>query len=253
MTRDKTVETREEARTQVDRAFFNDKKARKAKAVMEVFLPLSEVDQTSSVLEVGCGAGRLSRVIADHLAPTGSYVGLDVRAELIRELEARVPPAYPNVHFVEADVQNERYRPRGRLSGAEYEFPFSDEEFDFVFLYSVFTHMMPAEVERYLQEIVRVLKPHGRCVSSYFLLDPVSVAQIEKGVASHLFVHALGQHRVVSLEKPEANVAYDEAYIRDLYRRSGLSIIEPVLYGGWSRREGANRGVPQDRIAATKD
>src|SRR5262249_6440676 len=52
----------------------------------------------------------------------------------------------------------------------EFVFPYADASFDFVFLTSVFTHMLPAEVAQYLREVRRVLRPAGRCPAAFFFL-----------------------------------------------------------------------------------
>jgi ubiquinone/menaquinone biosynthesis C-methylase UbiE len=36
---------------------------------------------------------------------------------------------------------------------------------------SLFTHIRPAEVENYLREMARVLKPGGRCLAAFFMLN----------------------------------------------------------------------------------
>jgi ubiquinone/menaquinone biosynthesis C-methylase UbiE len=54
------------------------------------------------------------------------------------------------------------------MQAAQYPFPFADSSFDFVYLVSVFTHMLPADMEHYLSEISRVLKPAAKCAVSFF-------------------------------------------------------------------------------------
>ena len=47
---------------------------------------------------------------------------------------------------------------------------------DVAFLTSVFTHMLPEDVEHYLDELARVLKPGGRTLITWFLLLGAFVA-----------------------------------------------------------------------------
>lgn len=42
--------------------------------------------------------------------------------------------------------------------------------FDFVFLTSVFTHLLPEDMNNYFSEVVRVLTHARRCLITYFLL-----------------------------------------------------------------------------------
>ena len=57
--------------------------------------------------------------------------------------------------FHRADVASEAYNPEGAAPSSTYRFPFRDWSFDFIFLSSVFTHMLPDAVEHYLHEIAR--------------------------------------------------------------------------------------------------
>jgi SAM-dependent methyltransferase len=52
-----------------------------------------------------------------------------------------------------------------------YEFPCEDRSQDLTFLYSVFTHMFPGDVARYLSEFSRVLRPGGCVLASMFIMD----------------------------------------------------------------------------------
>jgi SAM-dependent methyltransferase len=51
------------------------------------------------------------------------------------------------------------YNPGGTLSPGEVTFPYSDDQFEFAFLMSVFTHILKDGFERYCAEISRVLRP----------------------------------------------------------------------------------------------
>ena len=66
-------------------------------------------------------------------------------------------------------------------SASAYRFPFADQAFDFIFLASVFTHMLPDAVEHYVHEISRLLAPGGVCVASYFLLNGETRTGVDAG------------------------------------------------------------------------
>jgi hypothetical protein len=108
--------------------------------------------------------------------------------------------------------------------------PFADGSFTLAFLGSVFTHLLPPELERYLSEIARVLQPGGHCLISFFVLEN-GVLKRPEGKSSVLTFHIEGQGYRTSFEVPEQGVAYEESYIRGLYARLGLSIREPILWG----------------------
>jgi ubiquinone/menaquinone biosynthesis C-methylase UbiE len=250
--RDKTVPTSKDARREVRRA-QRERKARFGAVLRDAFVELSGIGPDAAVLDVGCGPGRMARPFAEYLDASGTYTGLDVRAELIHELEATLGAEHPNLRFVAADVQNAMYKPDGSASAADYVLPFADESFDLVFLYSVFTHMFPGEVENYLSQVARVLKPGGCAAVTYHLLNEQSLAAIETRPVEHRFVHHFDVYAVDSLEDPADAVGYDEDWVRDLYARLGLELQEPVRHGAWCRDEGFYRPeIPQDIVVALK-
>lgn len=204
------------------------------------------------VLEAGSGVGRMAVPLTRYLTPPGSYDGFEIVREGVEWCRRNVTPRFPHFRFRHADIYNKHYNPGGPLAAADYEFPYPDASFDFVFLTSVFTHMLPADVEHYLAETGRVLAPGGRCLITYFLLNEESLRRMEAGGAApeRTFRHDLGGCRVVNPEAPEAAVAYAEEDVRRMYERVGLEIVEPLLYGGWSGKKDALHG--QDIIIARK-
>lgn len=114
---------------------------------------------------------------------------------------------------------------------------------------SVFTHMLPRDLENYLSEIVRVMQKGGRCAITYFLLNQESLRLIAGGKSTLDLKHAIDQYRVVSLDVPEIAIAFDESWIKALYEKNGLR-IERLDYGSWCGRQ---RYVSyQDMIFASK-
>ncbi|MGB3681469.1 MAG: class I SAM-dependent methyltransferase [Rubrobacteraceae bacterium] len=206
-----------------------------------------------SVLDVGCGVGRIAAPLTGYLT-TGTYDGFDIAPEGIAWCQENITPRYPNFRFQTADIYNKRYNPEGGHTASNYEFPYEDGSFDLVFLASIFTHLLPEDMENYFSEISRVLKDGGRCVISYFLLNERSVKFIEAGQfppGVPRFVHDHGNYRVQSEEVPEEAIAHDEQEVRKLYNKYGLSIVEPVRYGAWAGGENSSGG--QDVILAKKD
>jgi SAM-dependent methyltransferase len=214
------------------------------------FIVYGGLRRDHEVLDVGCGQGRMARELIAFLSPMARYEGFDVRGDAIEKLQRRLTPQFKNFRFQHANIYNQRYNPEGTVASTEYVFPFKSERFDFVFLTSIFTHLVPAEMEHYLAEIARVLKTGGRCAITYFLLNEQSIQVIESGVQRKSFPHKHGHYRLQTADEPEHAVAVDEAYVRAMYERHGLRVLDPIHYGGWSRREGAQ--MPQDMVIAIK-
>lgn len=205
-----------------------------------------------SVLDVGCGIGQKARALTQYLSRQGSYDGFDIVAQGIDWCQERYRK-YPNFHFQFADIYSKHFNPGGKYKASEYRFPYGDGVFGLVFLSSVFTHMLPQDVESYFAEIARVLKQGGKCVITYFLLNPESQRRIEAGLNTIEvpYDHESGRCRIADPDTPEAIVAYDEAYIRSLYEKHGLSITE-VTFGFWcGRAEFLN--AQQDVVIAVKE
>ena len=202
------------------------------------------------MLDVGCGVGRMAIPLMRYLDHAGRYEGFDIVANGVAWCQENITPHHPNFRFHLADVFNRHYHPQGKYEAAEYRFPYDDHTFDFVFLTSVFTHMLPQDLEHYMAEIVRVLKPQGRCFITYFLLNAESLSLLAEKKSSIDFAYRGDGYRTIDRQIPEAAVAYDEAVIRQLYHRNGLHIHEPIRYGAWCERE--NPFHYQDIVIASK-
>ena len=215
----------------------------------QYFVGIAGLRPHERVLDVGCGTGRLARPLTRYLK-SGSYDGIDIVAPSIKWCQKTYTIRYPNFHFHFTDIYNKAYNPTGRYQASEYRFPFENSSFDLVFLPSVFTHMLPRDMENYLSEMTRVLKQGGRCLITYFLLTPDSLELIERKVSSIAFRFELQGCRVENKDIPEAAVAYDESSIRELYQKYKMHISEPIHHGSWCGRK--NGLSYQDIVVADK-
>ena len=196
-----------------------------------------------AVLEIGCGLGRVAFALRYLLSERGSYEGFEVAREKVDFLEQHFELRHPNFHFSWADVHNTYYNPGGQISGEQYRFPYDDGSFDVVFAASVFTHMLPPVVARYTAEAARVLRPGGRCVFSFFLLDnylPGRPRPLGFARSGFDFDHAwggLGSRFAVAVpENPEQMTAYRLDFVRSLASEAGLHLAADPVPGLWSGR-----------------
>jgi SAM-dependent methyltransferase len=189
------------------------------------------------VLDVGCGIGRMAGPLTEYLSARGEYVGFDIVKQGVEWCQSHITPRYPNFHFYHSNVRNKFYNPEGVYEASSYKFPHDDGSFDFVFLTSVFTHMFPADLENYLKEISRVLKKGGKCFITMFLLNEESQQLLQQGVSDQNFVYKFEGYVTANLENPEASIAFEEAYMRQLFSRFDLSFEQPIHYGRWCGRK----------------
>lgn len=140
----------------------------------KLFIELGGLKPTHRVLDIRCGIGLMASPLTTYLKNGGTYQEFDIVKDGIDWCQANITSRFPNFRFQVADIHNDHYNPSGRYPAIEYKFPFPNNEFDFSFLTSVFTHMPTAEVEQYVHEIGRVLKPGGKCLSTFFLINEES-------------------------------------------------------------------------------
>ncbi len=203
---------------------------------LELFVQIGGLEPDERVLDVGCGSGRMAIPLTGYLSPAGSYVGLDITRRFIDWCQRHISKRYPNFQFLHVDLYNKRYNPAGRYLAHEYRFPFDDRSFDFVFLTSVLTHLLPEATENYLREVARLLAEGGRGFLTFFLLNPTQQTLAEQGRNDVDFCYGPGPYRLRDEAIPESAVAYEEGYLFDLLAACDLALEGPVRYGTWSGR-----------------
>ncbi|MEB3831368.1 class I SAM-dependent methyltransferase [Phormidium sp. CCY1219] len=200
------------------------------------FIDLCGLQPDDRVLDVGCGVGRMAVPLTEYLNPQGTYEGFDIVETGIKWCQDFITPQYPNFHFQLADIYNKSYNPTGRYSASNYQFPYPKKNFNFVFLTSVLTHILPEELENYFSEIARVLKVGGRALLTLYLLNEESRALIESAQSNIAFNYQFDQYRTISKEVPESAVAYEEEFVLQQCEKFGLTVKQPIYYGSWCGR-----------------
>lgn len=101
-----------------------------------------------SLIDVGCGAGRLSAALRD--THRGPYLGTDVVPGLLREASAAA--SRPDWRFEQT---------------ADAAIPAAPGSADFVCFFSIFTHLLHEQAYLYLEAAREALVPGGRIVLSF--------------------------------------------------------------------------------------
>ncbi|WP_216913121.1 class I SAM-dependent methyltransferase [Nocardia noduli] len=129
------------------------------RAMLDTFSELLRANESGPVLEVGCGAGR----ITDYLSGRGLDIsGIDVSARMIAYARGR----YPGLRFDEGSMERLDFGD-GALAGL-------------VAWYSII-HLPPDRVPDVLSEFYRVLRPKGHALLAF--------QAIETSVAVEAFDH----------------------------------------------------------------
>jgi SAM-dependent methyltransferase len=201
------------------------------------FRELGRLEPHHRVLDVGSGIGRMARPLTAFLDERGSYDGFDIDPAGVAWCRKNVSGRFPRFRFQRVDVRNDRYNPAGRIRSRDVRFPYADASFDFVFLTSVFTHMLPGDVACYVREVSRVLVPEGRCLSTWFLwnVEADRLTRAEKALI-HLPFDLHGC-RVLDRDVPGDAIAIPEALALRMFADAGLEVELPVHYGRWCGRE----------------
>ena len=216
----------------------------------EYFIEFGNLQPNDRVLDVGCGIGRMAIPLTDYLSQGGEYYGFDIVDKGIQWCRNRITSKFNNFTFQHSDVYNKYYNPKGKVLARDFRFPFEDDFFDFVFLTSVFTHMLPVDLENYLVEISRTLKNGGKCLITFFILNEESKRLLRSGLSTLHFSYEIEGCLTINKKTPEDAVAYKESFVLELFERHGLEIDPPIHYGSWC---GRNKFLSyQDLVIATK-
>jgi ubiquinone/menaquinone biosynthesis C-methylase UbiE len=195
---------------------------------LEFFTELCGLRPSHRVLDIGCGVGRIAIPLTRYLDSEGSYDGFDIAPAMISWCEEHISSEHPNFRFHLAHVNSSITGLNGGGKDSEYRFPFDDDEFDFVYAGSLFTHLTPAGAENYLREAARTLKPGGRVVSTFNLFNRASEQLVASRRLQQYWPNDFGHYRTKEKDAPESNVSYDEEYVRRVHAEAGLRIVEPL-------------------------
>lgn len=206
------------------------------------FRELAALRPQDRVLEIGCGIGRMARVLVPVLAPPGSYDGFDVVDLGIAWCQERYRDTPAPFRFVHADLRNSAYNPGGALDPGSYRFPYEDAAFDLVIATSLFTHLLPEAASHYVAEAARVLAPGGRLFGTWLLFSAPRPAP-------RAFVELDGHTRLGDPDVPESAVAYGEGWVTQGLAAHGLS-LDLLAHGTWSGLEGRSF---QDIVVAHRE
>jgi SAM-dependent methyltransferase len=94
-------------------------------------------------------------------------------------------------------------------------FPAEDGAFTLAIAHSVFTHLVESQVEHYLREVTRILRPDGVLLSTWFFFEKDDFPMMQE------WTNAL----YINLVDPSAAVILDKTWVRETARKAGLTLV----------------------------
>ena len=208
--------------------------------------PGFEPEDFPTVLDFGCGCGRIARQLIQQQPRPRRYVGLDLHLGMIEWCNRNLAPRAAGFEFLHHDVLYANFNP-GKDKPLHAPLPFEDGEFSLVVAISVFTHLTQPQTEPYLAELSRVLAPGGTLMSSWFLFDKrdFPMMQTEQNT---LFINEYDVRNAV---------IYDWAWLRGAAGECGPgSVRRRAARGAWAPMappdDPARPGRDRNRVAARR-
>jgi SAM-dependent methyltransferase len=206
-----------------------------------------DLRRDARIVDIGCGWGRLAAALVEELDPIAEYHGFDPKRDHVRWAQTNLMPRHQAFNFHITNLANRIYNPGGVLRTETFVVPFSTASRDLVVANALFSYLSPQEFECYAREAARILKPGGRLLATFYLLDAESRQLLPRLADPIAFRFAEGP--IVSTSPHGAGlVAYDETYVRAVLERYGFE-LEPTVRGAW-RGDAVNgaAGLREDAI-----
>jgi ubiquinone/menaquinone biosynthesis C-methylase UbiE len=171
---------------------------------------LAQIKPGDCVLEIGCATGTLSLAAKRQAGTTGKVVGIDIIPGMIEVSRDKASQAGLDVTF---------------QSGSIDAIPFPDGNFDVVMCSFMIFHMSEKVRNKGINEIYRVLKPHGRLMVLDLALPPNPVS---KRILK-LFLGFMLKHDLKELQPVMESSGFSQIEISQAkYRVLGLPILSYV-------------------------
>jgi SAM-dependent methyltransferase len=218
--------------------------------IAEMLVSYAALRPAQSVLDIGCGIGRVARALTTVIQPPGQYHGFDVDPKAVAWCRRAYRP-FPNFAFAYAPVGYLNVKGVAPIRGEDFVFPYADATIDLAYSVSVYTHLSRGVIDHYLAETARVLRPGGACVNTFFVVDESAVEAMRAGRADRLYFEQGDGIYLCDPHNPNLGIGFAPVIIQRLHQTHGLTIEYPVRVGTWTGRE-VESFVYQDVVVARK-
>jgi SAM-dependent methyltransferase len=208
-----------------------------------------------SILDVGCGCGRIATALTQHLNSISHYVGVDILPALVEFGRKFISPRYPQFEFLLLDEGNSTYDAWKRKGSVADLARLSDARrggsVDLAISVSLFTHLDYLPAVKILSAIGGMLAEGRQAFITFFVLDSEVRAGITGGRSCFQFAHRTpsGELFAEKIEDPTYAVGYSVEKLDELIRSAGLQ-REQWIRGYWA--QGNSGEIFQDAVILTK-
>jgi ubiquinone/menaquinone biosynthesis C-methylase UbiE len=171
----------------------------------EIEMVQSLVPSFRRALDLGCGTGRLTRV----LAACGETIGLDYSAAMLVQARQKAQTAF--------------------TQGDAFHLPFADSSFDTVVALRIVFHF--AEIDSFLKNVQRVLAPRGTAVFDTYQWTPRAWRPLDsKRWGGGVYAHSIHQieQAATSLNLRIVDRKYCFLFSPYIYRRLPLALVHAL-------------------------
>ena len=211
-----------------------------ASEIVSVLARHVDLGAQRSVLDVGCGCGRIAAGLTQFLDETSDYIGVDILPGLVEFGRKFITPRYSRFKFLLLDEGNFTYdtlRPKGSaVDIAELSEACPAGSVDLAISISLFTHLDYAAAVEVLQNVNQLLASGGQAFITIFVVDAEARRNIESGATGFRFAHRTpsGELSAEKLEDPTFAVGYEVEKMDELVDSAGLR-RERWIRGYWSQ------------------
>ena len=119
----------------------------------------SGIREGMQVLEVGCGSGAFTTLVARAVGPKGKVYALDIQEDMLQQLRTKLSsPQYSDIKNIDL------------INKSAYDLPFADNSLDLVYMVTVLQEI--PDRQRALMQIKSVLKAGGILAVTELFPDP---------------------------------------------------------------------------------
>ncbi len=216
---------------------------------VQFFKDYGSLQPEDTILDIGSGIGRIAIPLMSYIK--NNYEGFDAVKMGVEWCQKNITRRNPRFKFTFIDLFNDLYNSRGH-DASTFVFPYEDQKFDFVCAISVFSHMLPEEIENYLHQIYRVLKPGGHVVLTFFILDEESQTFMKEHTEGLQFKFRKDdRHTLLDQKVKAANVAYHRTYLMSTLAQHPFNLIR-WFKGHWCGRMKEHELAFQDIVVLSK-